>query len=114
MIDGALPLAAVIAAVAALAFWLDHRVPVLSKLGASLLTLIFGALLSNLGLVPVQQNGHRVIRCDVPDAQRSFDVGRDQARSVAVERQGGHFFVVAQHARIPLAASRHGSVMPSG
>ena len=52
MIDGALPLAAIIAAAAALAFWLDHRVPMLSKLGASLLTLIFGAILSNLGIVP--------------------------------------------------------------
>jgi uncharacterized membrane protein len=52
LIDGALPLAAIIAAAAALAFWLDHRVPMLSKLGASLLTLIFGAILSNLGIVP--------------------------------------------------------------
>lgn len=52
MIEGALPLAAVIAATAALAFWLDHRVPALSKVGASLLTLVFGALLSNLGVVP--------------------------------------------------------------
>jgi uncharacterized membrane protein len=52
MIEGALPLAAVIAATAALAFWLDHRVPALSKVGASLLTLVFGALLSNFGLVP--------------------------------------------------------------
>jgi uncharacterized membrane protein len=52
MIDGALPLTALIAAAAALAFWLDHRVPALSKVGASLLTLVFGALLSNLGIVP--------------------------------------------------------------
>jgi uncharacterized membrane protein len=52
VIDSALPLTALIAAAAALAFWLDHRVPALSKVGASLLTLVFGALLSNLGIVP--------------------------------------------------------------
>lgn len=52
MISSPLPLAAVIAAAAALAFWLDRHVPALSKVGASLLVLVFGAVLSNVGLVP--------------------------------------------------------------
>lgn len=52
MITAALPLTAVIAGLAALAFILDRNVPALSKVGASLLTLILGALVSNFGLVP--------------------------------------------------------------
>ena len=52
MISGTLPLAALIALMTALAFWLDHRIPFFSKIGASLLTLAFGAILSNTGLVP--------------------------------------------------------------
>lgn len=52
MIETPLAVAAVVAAVAALAFVLDHRVPALSKVGASLLCIVFGALLSNTGLVP--------------------------------------------------------------
>ncbi|NJD18928.1 MAG: DUF819 family protein, partial [Gemmatimonadetes bacterium] len=52
MITAALPLAALIAALAALAFVLDRKVPALSKVGASLLTLILGAAVSNVGLVP--------------------------------------------------------------
>lgn len=52
MISAPLPLAAVIAAAAALAFWLDRHVPALSKVGASLMVLVLGALLSNFGLVP--------------------------------------------------------------
>ncbi len=52
MIQAALPLSALIAGLAALAFILDRKVPALSKVGASLLTLIFGAAVSNLGLVP--------------------------------------------------------------
>jgi uncharacterized membrane protein len=52
LISSPLPLTAVIALAAALAFWLDRHVPALSKVGASLLVLVFGALLSNLGLVP--------------------------------------------------------------
>jgi uncharacterized membrane protein len=47
-----LAVAAVVAAVAALAFVLDRRVPALSKVGASLLCIVFGAALSNLGVVP--------------------------------------------------------------
>lgn len=52
MITGSLALTALIAFTAALAFWLDRHVPALSKLGASLLVLILGALLSNFGVVP--------------------------------------------------------------
>jgi uncharacterized membrane protein len=52
LISAPLPLTAVIALAAALAFWLDRHVPALSKLGASLLVLVFGALLSNFGIVP--------------------------------------------------------------
>ena len=52
MITAALPLTALIAALAALAFILERNVPALSKVGASLLTLIFGAVVSNAGLVP--------------------------------------------------------------
>jgi uncharacterized membrane protein len=35
-----------------LAFWLDHKVPLASKIGASLLAIILGAILSNTGIVP--------------------------------------------------------------
>ncbi len=52
MIASPLALVAVIAAATALAFWLDYRVPALAKVGASMLALIFGAILSNAGLVP--------------------------------------------------------------
>lgn len=53
MIADPLLLAAVVAAVTALAFWLDWAVPALSRVGASLLAILFGAVLSNAGLVPV-------------------------------------------------------------
>lgn len=52
MISDPLSVAALIAGVTALAFWLDHRVPALSRVGASLLVIIFGAILSNTGIVP--------------------------------------------------------------
>ncbi len=51
MIESPLLLVALIAAATALAFWLDRNVPALSKLGASLLAIILGAILSNTGLV---------------------------------------------------------------
>jgi uncharacterized membrane protein len=41
-----------IAATTALAFWLDHRFAVLSKIGAALIAIFLGALLANLGIVP--------------------------------------------------------------
>ena len=52
MITSPLALAALIAAATAVAFVLDRRVPVLSKVGASLMAIVLGALLSNFGLVP--------------------------------------------------------------
>lgn len=51
MISDPLLLGALVASVAALAFWLDWSVPVLSKVGASLLAILLGAILSNAGLV---------------------------------------------------------------
>lgn len=53
MIQSPLALSAVIAAAAAAAFWLDRRFPPLGKMGASLMAIVFGAVLSNAGLVPV-------------------------------------------------------------
>jgi uncharacterized membrane protein len=52
LISGTLPLATLIAVMTALAFWLDKHVSFFSKIGASILTLAFGALLSNTGIVP--------------------------------------------------------------
>lgn len=52
MIRGALPLTALVAVTTALAFLLDRKIPALGKVGASLLALILGALLSNFGVVP--------------------------------------------------------------
>ena len=54
MISAPLALATVVVVAAALAFWLDHRVPALSRVGASMMAIFFGALLSNLGLVPAE------------------------------------------------------------
>ena len=51
MIESPLLPTAVIAAVTALALLLDYKVPALSKLGAALLAILFGALLSNLRIV---------------------------------------------------------------
>lgn len=53
MIESPLALCVVIAVSAALAFWLDRRFAALGKVGASLLAIVFGAVLSNAGLVPV-------------------------------------------------------------
>lgn len=54
MISAPLALAALVAGVTYLAFWLDRHVSWLSRVGASLMAIVFGALLSNLGLVPVE------------------------------------------------------------
>ncbi len=51
MIESPLLLTAVIAAATALAFLLDYKVVAFSKLGAALLAILFGALLSNFGIV---------------------------------------------------------------
>ncbi len=61
MIRSPLALGAVIALVTALAFWLDHRVPALSKVGASLMVIVFGAVLSNLGLVPLHSPVYTIV-----------------------------------------------------
>lgn len=52
MIRDPLTLAALLIATTALAFWLDRRFPFFSRIGAALLVIIFGAVLSNLGIVP--------------------------------------------------------------
>jgi uncharacterized membrane protein len=52
LIASPLALATLIAFTVALAFWLDRQVRFFSKVGASLLALAFGAILSNAGLVP--------------------------------------------------------------
>jgi uncharacterized membrane protein len=52
LIESPLYLIALIAAATALAFLLDHLVPFFSKVGASLLALVLGAILSNTGMVP--------------------------------------------------------------
>ena len=61
MIQSPLALATVIAASTALAFWLDYRFPALGKLGASMMAIIFGAILSNTGLVPVDSVVYDVV-----------------------------------------------------
>lgn len=52
MIQSPLALSAIVAVAAAAAFWLDHRFPPLGKAGASLMAIVFGAVLSNAGIVP--------------------------------------------------------------
>lgn len=52
MIESPLVLCGLIAVITALAFWLDRRFKALSRVGASLLAIVMGALLSNMGLVP--------------------------------------------------------------
>ena len=61
MIQAPLLLTALIAAITALAFLLDRKVRWLSKVGASLLALILGAVLSNTGLVPATSPVYSVI-----------------------------------------------------
>ena len=61
MIRDPLALSAIIAGVTALAFWLEHRFAALSRLGASLLAIVLGALISNLGLVPVASGVYDMI-----------------------------------------------------
>lgn len=54
MIESPLFLTAAVVAITALGFWLERNVQFLSRVGASLLVILFGALLSNLGLVPAR------------------------------------------------------------
>ena len=61
MIQSPLALATTIAGVTALAFGLDYRFPALGKVGASMLAIIFGAILSNTGLVPAASPVYDVV-----------------------------------------------------
>jgi uncharacterized membrane protein len=61
VVQSPLFLTAIIAGATALAFLLDRRVRWLSKVGASLLALILGALLSNTGLVPATSPVYSII-----------------------------------------------------
>ena len=61
MINDPLSIAALIAGATALAFWLDHKVPLASKVGASLLAIVIGAVLSNSGIVPNESAVYRGI-----------------------------------------------------
>ncbi|HSG81088.1 MAG TPA: DUF819 family protein [Gemmatimonadota bacterium] len=61
MLQDPLTIAAAITGVTALAFWLDRRHPVFAKIGASMLVIIFGAALSNTGLVPHDSTVYRQI-----------------------------------------------------
>ncbi len=61
MIQSPLVLTGLIALATALAFILDRKVPWLSRVGASLLALLLGALLSNSGLVPSSSPVYSVI-----------------------------------------------------
>jgi uncharacterized membrane protein len=51
MVSSTLAVAAVVAVITAIAFWLDRHVPFFSKIGASLLVILLGAVLSNLGVI---------------------------------------------------------------
>lgn len=61
MIHDPLLVAALIAGTTALAFWLDHRFATLSKVGAALMALFLGAVISNVGLVPQDSPVYGVI-----------------------------------------------------
>lgn len=61
MITDPLALAALIAGMVALAFWLDQNVARAKALGASLIVIALGALVSNLGLVPATSPVYDVI-----------------------------------------------------
>ena len=52
MISRPIALAAVIATITALAFWLEARYTWARNVGAALVVIVLGAVLSNLGLVP--------------------------------------------------------------
>lgn len=61
MIQSPLALATLIAATVAVCFWLDRHVPLLSRIGAGMLAIIFGALVSNVGLVPATSAVYGII-----------------------------------------------------
>ncbi len=61
MIQDPLALTTVIVAITALSFWLARRFGWAAKMGASLLVILFGALLANLDLVPVTSGVYGLI-----------------------------------------------------
>lgn len=61
MIESPAALAALIAALTALAFWLDLRYGWARTVGAAMLVVLFGAVVSNLGLVPFQSPVYDII-----------------------------------------------------
>jgi uncharacterized membrane protein len=61
LIHDPLLIAALIAGATALAFWLDHRFAALSKVGAALIALFLGAVLSNTGVVPQDDPVYHII-----------------------------------------------------
>ena len=68
MIESPIPLTATIAGVVVLALWLEkRRVPGLWKLGATLLAIATGAVLSNVGLVPAASPVYAAITGTVTD-----------------------------------------------
>ncbi len=61
MIEAPLALATVVVGITALSFWLARSFGWASKMGASLLVIVFGALLANLDLVPVSSSVYGMI-----------------------------------------------------
>jgi uncharacterized membrane protein len=61
VIHDPLLIAALIAGTTALAFWLDHRYAVASKVGAALLAIFLGAVLSNTGILPQDSTVYSII-----------------------------------------------------
>lgn len=61
MIEAPLALTTVIVGITALSFWLARSFGWASKMGASLLVIVFGALLANLDLVPVSSSVYGMI-----------------------------------------------------
>jgi uncharacterized membrane protein len=61
LLQDPLTITALITGVTALAFWLDRRHPFFAKIGAAMLVIIFGAVLSNTGLVPHDSPVYRQI-----------------------------------------------------
>lgn len=61
MISHPAAVAALIAAITALAFWLDLRYGWARTVGATMLVIVFGAVISNLGLVPFESPVYDII-----------------------------------------------------
>ena len=68
LIESPLALATTIAAATGLAFWLDYRFPAVGKVGASMVAIIFGATLSNTGMVPISSPIYDAVGISDPSA----------------------------------------------